>query len=369
MDFRVAHFGYTANYGGVEAYIRNMNSAVDLPIDLVVTTKSPIPFEEEFTKKGGRIFRITPRGKSYFRHYFDLIRLFKENKDIGAVYVHLNSCSSLAPLKVARLFGKRCIAHSHTSQKWNGKITNLLHNINQLFLPLITDYRRACSVNAGLYMFRNQSFKVVKNAIDVDKFAFSSEKRETLRYYFGIEDKFVIGHIGLFSQIKNQSFLVDVFHSLLSKAPNSVLMLVGNGAEKENVKNKVKQLNLADNVIFTGSRSDVDKLLCCMDAFVLPSRLEGLPLTLVEAQTCDLPCIVSDAVTDEAIICKNNYTKLSLEAPIEDWVNEILGHNNRDRKDRRDDAARAGFSIAEAGREYENFCEDMRNHLSGERHV
>ena len=79
-----------------------------------------------------------------------------------------------------------------------------------------------------------------------------------------------------------------------------MLLMAGDGELKEKTENLVSCLKIENNVIFTGNEEDVPACLSAMDLFVLPSRFEGLPYVLVEAQAAALPCIVSSSVTKEA---------------------------------------------------------------------
>lgn len=357
MEKRIAHFGYSSNYGGVEAYIRNLNNFISMPIDLIVTFDGPIPFEKEFTQKGGRIFRITSRKKNYIRHYMDLCRVLSKKNNIAALHVHLNSCSSIAPLKAARLMGVHCIAHSHTSKPWGGRISSILHRINQKLLRFVSDYRFACSDDAGKYMFPGLDFQVAKNGIDTDKFAFAPEKRDKIRQEFHIENKYVIGHAGLFSEIKNQSFLVDVLHDYVKIKPNAVLMLVGDGSNMANVQSKVSSLGLDDSVVFTNKRTDMPDLFCGMDVFTLPSLFEGMPLTVVEALANGLHVVVSDRIPKEVVL-SDAVHMLQLEKGL--WVQQLDALSKApSRYDSREKLVRAGYDIKASAGIMEDFYREI----------
>lgn len=96
-------------------------------------------------------------------------------------------------------------------------------------------------------------------------------------------------------------------------------MLVGEEADGGKTKALAKELNVADKVIFTGSRDDIPELLCAMDIFVFPSRFEALPIAPIEAQASGLPCIVSTGVTEE-IKATDSFVRLSLDVPSEQWI-------------------------------------------------
>ena len=133
----------------------------------------------------------------------------------------------------------------------------------------------------------------------------------------------IIGHVGSFWKIKNQTFLVDIFQKVLQKYPQSRLVLVGEGELKNDVKQKVQQLNLQNEVLFLGSRSDVPDLLKAFDVFVFPSLGEGLSVAMLEAQCAGLPCVVSDTIPKE-VEMTDLITYLSLNEQPDVWAETIL---------------------------------------------
>ena len=95
---------------------------------------------------------------------------------------------------------------------------------------------------------------------------------------------------------KNHVFLIDIFAEIVKQQPDSKLLLVGDGDEKEKIQEKIEKLQLQKNVLLLGARSDVNELMQAMDVFVFPSLYEGLPLTMIEAQAAGLPCVISDSI-------------------------------------------------------------------------
>ena len=132
----------------------------------------------------------------------------------------------------------------------------------------------------------------------------------------------VLGHVGRLNYIKNHKFLLDVFYEFQKEHNNSVLLIVGDGEERDNIENQAKKLGISSKVIITGVRKDVNALLSAMDCFVFPSLKEGFPLTLVEAQASKLPCLISDSVTKSAKL-NDNIAYLSLDESPKDWADKI----------------------------------------------
>ena len=163
----------------------------------------------------------------------------------------------------------------------------------------------ACSELAGIWMFGKRNvvsdkYYTIYNGVEVEKYLFDFDTRKQYREKLKLDGKFVIGNIGRFSYQKNHNFLIDVFSKLHKKYSDTVLVLIGTGEYETVIKEKVKTLNLWKSVIFLGHRDDVPQLLSAMDCLVMPSRFEGLPVTMVEAQMADLPCVVSGTITREA---------------------------------------------------------------------
>lgn len=323
MENRVVEFGYSSNLGGVETFIKNIVMNTSIPIDLVVTTEEKIPFEDEFIAKGSRIFRIPSRRSAPMKYKHNIENLLREHPEIKVVHVHLNSCSSIEALEAARNVGAKCIVHSHSSNSNFNRLTKTLHTLNKKRLNKLADVMLACSDAAGYFIFGNSDFEVIKNGIDTGMFSFNPMYRDEIRREFDIGDRFTLCHVGMFAPVKNHEFLIEVFASVVEKRSDSVLILVGTGSEQEKIREKVSALGLGENVIFTGRRTDVEKIMSAADIFVLPSRFEGFPIVLVEAQSEGLPCVVSDVVPNEAKILKN-FEFISLDADLNAWSEKIL---------------------------------------------
>ena len=212
------------------------------------------------------------------------------------------------------------IVHNHSS-KCNHRI---LHTV---LLPL---YRRlytqavACSREAGDWIFKDSTYTVVNNCIDVEKYRFSYENRTVIRSELGIkEDTVVLGHLGKIYKPKNHDFIVRVFKEYHEKNPNSLLMLVGDGVLRNEVTKKVYDLGIGETVLFIGMKRETWKYLSAMDIFVFPSLWEGMPLSLLEAQASGLNCFISDRI-DNGVILTDGIEMLSLDTDIEIWVRKIL---------------------------------------------
>ena len=177
--------------------------------------------------------------------------------------------------------------------------------------------------------FNTDNVVVVRNGIDTEKFRNPKKTRNEVRQELGIpHDSFVLGHIGRFVKVKNHSFLLSVFERIAEKKPDSRLLLIGDGEDREKVEEEIKSKNLTHKVIILSNRSDIPELLSAMDCFILPSLFEGFPVALLESQASGLRCVVSDRINSEVYL-SNLIVPLSLSLSPSVWADTILDENVR----------------------------------------
>lgn len=221
-------------------------------------------------------------------------------------------------------------------------------------IPKYADKLFACGDEAGRWMFNTDDFEVLNNAIDTDLYAYNKEKADKVKKEFGIENKFVVGHVGRFNPQKNHEFLIDVFNEIQKVKEDSVLMLVGDGDLRPEIEKKVRDLGLSDKVIFTGVRSDVNDLMQGMDVFLFPSLYEGLGIVLIEAQAAGLKCIISDNIPKDGVLT-DDVTCISLtQSPIV-WANEILKYQEYKRANNKEIIKKANYDIKNNAKKLEQF--------------
>jgi glycosyltransferase involved in cell wall biosynthesis len=164
--------------------------------------------------------------------------------------------------------------------------------------------------------------------MDLDKFYNARKRitREIKQSELGIDSKnFVIGNVGRLEAVKGHKYLIDAFKKINEERQliPLKLLIIGDGDEKENLENYVKELNLEDKVIFTGYREDVEELMALMDIFVLTSLREGLPRVLVQAAAVGVPSVAFDVDGVPEIIRDNHNGFLVRARDIGQLVNRI----------------------------------------------
>lgn len=330
---RVLHVVGNMHAGGLETLIMNWYRSVDrnlVQFDFLTNTNKPGFYDKEILELGGRIYRLSfMDDKNIIKYIKDLRCFFITHKEFSIVHGH-HSALGLFYLRAAKQAGVKCrISHSHTSSHSNNMRGLLKHLIMRGFGKYAT-HQFACSIAAGDYMYgKRGKYRVINNGVNTEKFAFSNIVRESKRAELRIEDKLVLVHVGRFDEPKNHTYLIDIFNEIKRNRKKAILLLVGEGPLMQSIQEKVKRLDLEDDVCFLGTRMDVNEILCAADVMVFPSLWEGLPLTLVEAQASGLPIVCSKNVTEETRLTEN-YKVLSLEESVTKWAEEIIRATERE---------------------------------------
>ena len=163
-------------------------------------------------------------------------------------------------------------------------------------------------------IIKNRKYQIIPNCIDVAAYKFERHTRERIRERYGLDGKFVIGHVGRFEKVKNHKFLVDVFAEICKKTDCAVLLLAGDGVLKASIEDYVREKRVAEKVLFLGKIDHANDIYQAIDFLMLPSEKEGFPIVLIEAQSSGIHCLVSDTVPD-LVNCTGLVDFLSLNAP------------------------------------------------------
>lgn len=359
---RILHVLGGLNRGGAETMVMNIYRNIDrskIQFDFMIHTTDKGEFDDEIYELGGRIYSIQRYyGKNHFEYKKLWSDFYKKHSEYRIIHGHMRSTAAIY-LKIAKKYGLLTIAHSHSTSSGSG-FSAMVKNILQYPIRYTADYLFACSESAGTWLFGKKAcgknnFFIKNNAIDAKKFIFDIDMRRRKRKEFDIENNFVIGHVGRFHTPKNHGFLINVFKAIHDKNPNSILLLVGDGELRHSIEKKVNYLGLANNVIFTGVRSDISELLQTMDVFLFPSLYEGLGIAVIEAQAAGLMTIVSDALPVEVKVT-DSIRPISLKKSPEYWAEKILLYKDGyERKDTSKAIISALFDIKENAKWLEEF--------------
>ena len=356
---KVLYFVDRMRRGGIQTLLYEYTKFLDKSkIDicfLVLDDGIHYDLEDEISKLGAKIYKLNgiwPNSPFYLIKYNKALNaFFKEHNDFDVVHLH-SSSKNFWVLKYAKKYGINTrISHSHNIAFQSKNPLKIF--VGNIFKPLLIKYSTdyfACSKEAGIWLFgdkivNSDKFKVIKNGVDIDKYKYNSEIRNNIRKEYNIKDEEVLlGNVGRFTNQKNHLFLVEIFNDLLKQNDKYKLMLVGIGELENDIKAKLEEYNILDKVIFTGFKTNVNDYLNAIDLFVLPSKYEGLPLVLIEAQANGLKCITSKGVVTEEAKVSSQLDYIELNESTAQWVDYII-NCDISRVDTSNSISKSGFDI------------------------
>lgn len=357
----VLQIGMTPNAGGVESYIMNLYREIDrtkIQFDFIDWYgKNNIAYTNEIKKLGGKIYKIPARRSNPFKNSKILNAIINSGK-YNYIYNNLNSLSYVSGITNGlKNHNLKIVVHSHNDNiEPSNRLSAFLNLIHKRVVKKNCLFRFACSKEAGVWMFGKLPFRIIPDSINTTEFDYHPNIRKEYRKKLSVENKIVFGNVARFSSQKNFGFLLEVFKKLHDINKKSVLLLVGDGEERAEIKHKVFKLGLTNFVFFLGMRSDVANILQAMDVMISPSIFEGFGMSVLEAECSGLPCFVSEVFHKEVLLTPI-VTKLSISRGAEYWAKTIFKtvNNLAKRKSFSSTIKDSGFDNFENARHMENF--------------
>lgn len=361
---KILVFGMSSVLGGVESFVMNYFRNMDqknFQFDFLVYDTEPA-YSEEIIGLGGEI-HIVPGARRHPIGCKKAIDKVMREKRYDIAWGNYCFMSNLVFFDCAKRAGiSRRIIHAHNSKNMSNKLHGILHLLNRHRIRNYATDFWACSEYAGEYFYPSiirtaDNYCVIPNAIDATKYQYNLSMRERKRKELRIEDRLVMGNIGRLHPQKNQKFLIDIFSELKKIKPEALLIIVGEGNLYKSLRKKVIAFGLEKEVLFLGSRKDINELLQVMDIFVFPSLYEGLPITLFEAQASGVYIFASSDVIPSNAKLTEQFTFVSLEETAKQWAERINSVLPYIRQDGVDAISAAGYEIETAARRLEKRME------------
>jgi glycosyltransferase involved in cell wall biosynthesis len=309
MSLRVLHLVHWLNRGGIETWLVDLIRSSDRTVlEMDVCCKGPNVGElASQLQAGGASVHHVPLGRSHLGFGKRLGSLLRE-KRYDVLHVHAGSFAGL-PCRVADRCGVTPVVTIHSTRfgfETAGTIS-VLGPLRRLYTvrSFRTAHRHAravigCSQAAldamtGLAgLTPDQRYHVIPYGTAM-KNGRDPQRRAQTRAEFGIAPEAPLAiHVGVMRDAKNHPGLIRIARHIASALPAFRLILVGDGALRPSIERQIRELNLETNVWLLGTRSDVERLLEAADLLIFPSRWEGLPVAVLEAQAKGLPVIGTD---------------------------------------------------------------------------
>jgi len=350
-------------HGGVQGVLWNYYKNIDedeVRFDFITTGTGDSGFADNFINKKSKIYKVTQKRKSFFKHCREIFKVLKSEK-FDIIHIHQDFLGYTFAV-IAWLCGiKVRIMHTHKANIAESFFKRIQRAALTFVTKAFSTHYFACGEEAAKWTFGKKFYNsgkvyVLKNAIELTNYFYDAEKRIKMREECGFADEnIVIGNVARFTYLKNHELLINIFKKLYSKNNNYRLLLLGEGSEFEKINKMICENKLNDAVLMVGNHSNVSDYLQAMDMFVLTSRCESLGLVLIEAQANGLSCVTSHNVPREVnvenkVLYVENYDDHS------EWIEKIESLKNSERTTFYSGLQNSGYDIKlEAGKLVEKY--------------
>lgn len=310
--------------GGVERYVEDLCCAArDMGVDCKVASVTSAVSSHRVQGYGP----LVDGGVRGALLRSGTIESFVKEGEYDIVHIHGNNGLSFRFAHLARRAGAKVIIHSHNSAFGRGSTAakGLFTDIQRRRYVADCNGMLACSRAAGEFLFAGNEYRVVLNGINVERFSYDLSTREELRESYGVPYRVpLIGFAASFVDVKNPLFALEVFKAASMRIPDARFLLCGDGELFEGFKAAASDLIADERCACVGRVADIERYYSAMDVLLAPSKYEGLPINLIEAQANGLPVVMSDAITDEVVVIPRLCSRLPLDAGVNTWADEVV---------------------------------------------
>jgi glycosyltransferase involved in cell wall biosynthesis len=286
MVRKVLHLLSTKTLNGAEKVALDICTNLDSEKFLPIVVCAGDALRGYFDKEGIETFKINI-GRLNIIEVLKLRKILK-SENINLIHAHDVRASIAAKLASVNL-DIPVISHIHVEYDWL-KTRSILRTIDRFFRNKY-DLTLACSEKVKeFYCKHNSKCDGSKVVALPNSFNFSEFNKIHITCNMDFKvinsipvEPYVFGYIGRLIDVKGIDLLIETFDLFHKKYTNSILVIVGDGIERENLVNLSMKYNLSSVIHFMGYRMDVYNWLNIFDSFILPSKREGLPLTILEA--------------------------------------------------------------------------------------
>ncbi len=314
---KVVHFLNSLVRGGVEQHVLLLVAHLDREQFDPVIVCPPALADLLRPDLNGSDVRVVPLKIRSIFDIRDMARFvaFLRREKVDIVHAHLFNASRVSHF-LAKLAGVGItIETNHVREGWRKGILKTWYAIDRFF-GRFTDTVIAVSRANAEYLSKvkgieKKKIKVVSNGIETRAFDSPNGRAgSSVRSRLGIgPDVPLVTVIARLEPQKGHVYLLEAIPDIIRKHPETVFLLAGDGALKDELEATAAGLGIEKNVVFAGFRRDVAALLKASTVFVLPSLWEGLPLVAVEASAAGVP-VVATAVDGTPEVIKDGETGL-----------------------------------------------------------
>ncbi len=292
-------------------------------------SQSPHTEIADEAQRQGLPVEVIPCCGKWDRKAISEIRLLLKKHSVDVVHTH----GYKPDLYALAAIGRRRTALVATSHNWPSALLSMrMYAVLDRLALRMFDKVVVVSDKVG-HILRGSGVDADKlafipNGVDLQRFANAAPK---LRDELGLAHKPVVGFVGRLVSEKGGPVLIQAAKTVLATRPETRFVLVGDGPARQEWQNLAETLGIADNVIFTGARSDMPEVYASMDLVVLPSEIEAMPMCLLEAMAAGKTVIATSVGAVPRIVIPSK-TGLLIEPKAADALASSMLHLLREKE-------------------------------------
>lgn len=329
---KILHLTTHVNIGGITTYISKLvKPLAELGIETCVVSSGGT-CADSLRTSGAKVFELPIKTKNelhpkIFRAVPEVEKIIREN-GIDMLHAHTRITQVMAGIVQMRTaIPVVTTCHGYFKRR-----------LGRILFPAWGD--RCVAISQGVADHLADDFKlpdsriaIVNNGVNLKELdqAFALNPPEEAKKKFGFRpDEPVVGVVARLVADKGHEFLLRAMPLLRSEYPGLKALIVGDGRNMEFLKKLTSELQLEEQVVFTGNLEDISPALAAMDIFALPAVWrEGFGLSIVEAMACRKPVIVSNIWSLNSLI-QNGVTGILIEpkqaAPLAESIKYLMTH-------------------------------------------
>lgn len=314
---KILHLINTAERGGAEMSLLRMLPLLNETFESIfVTLRGRGPLAENFERAGIKVIEVNQK------HPWDIASYVRLRKILKTTHPDLIVTHLLLPDLIGRFFIQiftpyKVISSLATTYNFpRYRIARFIEKSTRYFCRgYMANAESVKKTYVEKFGVPEKKVTVVPTGMDIESLQ-ATVPNETLRHSLGIKatDTVIICVANLHIN-KGHRYLLEAFEQLYKKHPDTKLLLVGGGQEKDALRNQVELYASKEAILFLGQRSDVSELLALSHIFALPTFFEGMCNAIMEAMASKLPVVTTDIPENQELV---THEKTGLLCPVKD---------------------------------------------------
>ena len=291
--------------GGAETLLQNLIERLDRSIinPHLVCMKESGPLGEELAKRHP-VFSDLTSGKYDVRVLPRLVKLFRHHSADAIVTVGAGDKMFWGRI-AAKLAGVRVITSAIHSTGWPDGINSAnrgLSGITDAFIAVAAAHQDYLRTKVHLAA---EKIVMIPNGIDTERFVPDDQARTRIAAELGFAaDSPMVGIVAALRPEKDHLLFLKVAKQVLQARPDTKFIIVGEGQERAAIEQQIATDDLSASIRLLGNRNDSQQILPALNAFILTSKNEAKPVSILEALSCEVPVVapavgsISESVID-----------------------------------------------------------------------